>query len=107
MNLERYDDALNLLVNDYSLEAYKLRAEIAWTRENWVGVARSLALLLNDSVVDNQDLTEQERDMVLKIAIAYNMENDRENLENLREKWYSRLEGTVEGESFDALNGCY
>src|SRR5262249_30557846 len=71
--LARYKEALNLLENDTSLDADRLRAEIGWRTQNWPLASAAFGKLVPAA---GQALTDTDRQTVLRLAIAQSLSND-------------------------------
>lgn len=103
-DMDRFEDAQDLLSADQSQEAEMLRADIAWRAKEWTNAADALTSLLGTKYREPESvLSEQERQWLVQAAVALNMAGDRENLETLRERWTPKLSETLEADSFGAL----
>ena len=79
----RAEHALELIGDDDSLQARRLRADIAWEQREWAGAARGLEAVLGARWRDDAPLNDTESRDVMRAAIAYALAGDSSALERL------------------------
>jgi tetratricopeptide (TPR) repeat protein len=82
-DLERWDDAQVLLGIDDSADAMRLRADIFWAREDWIGAAVVLGRLALDAPPADRPLSEAEREVLVNLAVALTLAGDHAKLREL------------------------
>src|SRR3546814_2957479 len=75
-DLDRYAEALNLLGQDQSPDAMNLRADINWRAKDWLAFARNATQMLGNRYAEPAPLTPEERNRVLKLAVAYSLRSE-------------------------------
>lgn len=85
MRMGEWDEALNILRNDYSREAKFLRSDIFWQKKDW----DNLALTVEDILQTRQDvsapLDKKESRSVIRLGIAYTFTDEPQQLQYLRD----------------------
>lgn len=79
----RADHALEMIGDDDSAQARRLRADIAWEQRDWAGAARGLEAVLGARWRDEAPLSETEARDVMRTAIAYALAGDSGSLERI------------------------
>lgn len=102
-DLDRYAEALNLLGQDQSPDAMNLRADINWRAKDWLAFARNATQMLGNRYADPAPLTPEERNRVLKLAVAYSLSNDTAALVDLRRKYDDKFKDTADASTFSAI----
>lgn len=103
VGLGKPDDALSLLVNDYSEPATRLRADINWKTRRWAEAAATLDALIGDAGANGQKLTDEKSSLILNRATALALSGDRTALRDLRIKYGELMAATVDGPTFQLL----
>lgn len=103
VGLGKPDDALALLVNDYSEPATRLRADINWKTRRWAEAAATLDALIGDATASGQPLSDEKSGLILKRATALALAGDRTALRDLRIKYGELMTATVDGSAFALL----
>ncbi len=85
--LGRYDDALEILDEDKSLDAQAARAEALWRKRDWPQAGKSLEVALGDRFKSAAPLGELEQAELLRAAIAYSLAGDEAGLGRLRTRY--------------------
>lgn len=101
--LERYDHALELVENDTSATAVRLRADVAWDRRDWPDAGRRLEAALGNRWSDDSPLEPSEQTDILRAAIAYNLAGERSNIIRLRERYATAMAATDQAAAFSVL----
>ena len=97
------EEALALLANDYSDPAMRLRADITWGAKRWGEAAAVFAALLGNPPAQGVVLNEEQRQLVLRRAIALALDGDRIGLAELREQFTPFVIGTPDETTFQLL----
>ena len=87
VDLNRDEEALELIKNDTVRRAELIRSEIHGRRKEWVKVAASLESILGERWNSNKPLDEIEQTQVLRLAVALTFENNRAGLDSLRRRY--------------------
>ncbi|MEO3433124.1 hypothetical protein [Inquilinus sp. CAU 1745] len=101
--LERPADAFAALGDDASHLAEIARADIAWKAEDWPVAAAALSRLVGEQPASGGTLDPQRTDLVLKLAIALALADDRAGLADLAERFGDSMAGTERAEAFAVL----
>ena len=101
--LERFDHALELVQNDDSETAYRLRADVAWDRRDWPDAGRRLEAVLGDRWNTETALNATDQADVLRAAIAYNLAGDRISLARLQTRYNAAMAQTARAAAFTIL----
>ncbi|CCQ74116.1 hypothetical protein [Magnetospira sp. QH-2] len=88
------EEALNLLVDDKSIQASLLRAAIHWETRRWASVAKSLQEVLVAKGVRGRPevLPEEDARTVLNLAVALNLGGNERALERSRENFQEAMD---------------
>ncbi len=97
---KHFNQALDLIAVDQQLDTQKLRAEITWESGNWAVAGKECEALLGDRWKDGPALTDEERQTVMRAAVAYSMANDEASLDRLREHFAARMKGSPDAAAF-------
>jgi hypothetical protein len=101
--LKQWNEALDLIAEDQSPESARLRADIYWESGNWPLAGQKLEQLLDARTDKSAPLSDDERTLLLRDAIAYSMANDQTSLDRLRETFAAKMIGTRDATAFDAV----
>lgn len=85
IRLSRFGEAVRLIEEDKSAEAAELRLRAMWVQKDWPKVAAAAEESLKNRTSPTAALTEREIDTLLMLAIAYAQEEDRAQLQYLRD----------------------
>ena len=102
-DLGKADEALKMLAKDDSADADKLRAAILWRSKRWPEAARVLARLTSGA--DADDLDEESAALLLRRAVALALDNDREGLDYLRDRFGDAMAKSKRAADFHAVVG--
>lgn len=80
-----YESALAILKQDFSEEAHMLRVNVYWAAKDWKQVANAVEEMLGRRPNITAPLDLKESEYLLKLALAYVFENDRTQLQYLRD----------------------
>lgn len=95
--------ALRLITEDYSQEAQWLKLEIHWDDGDWKQVAALAEDILGQRAEPTKPLTIQESETLLKLAVAYTLQNERGQVQYLHEYFDSLMEGNPYEELFQYI----
>ena len=95
-------DALALLVNDYSEPAMRLRADITWRTKKWEDAAAVLDALIGDVPADGQ-LSDSKAGMLVSRATALALSGNKDALTELRTKFGPAMEKTPQAAAFQLI----
>ncbi|HVZ69167.1 MAG TPA: hypothetical protein VG891_06865 [Rhizomicrobium sp.] len=98
--MKRYDQALDLVAVDNSEDARRLQADIAWDSGQWSMAAQNTENLLGQRWSDGKPLDPNERNDVMRAAIAYSLANDEPGLERLRAHFAAKMQNTPDANAF-------
>lgn len=104
LELGRASDALAMLANDNSRDAYRLRADIYWRKHDWKDAAAILSVLVGPPPAKGP-LDENAARMVLNWAAALTLEGDQQGLAKLRDDFGAAMDGTSSAAAFKVLAG--
>jgi hypothetical protein len=99
-DMGRYTEALALLGDDHAFDAHKIRTDIHWRARHWREAADGFAALLGDRWKQREELSAEERTLVLKLALSLALAGDRAGLDEARKRYAGRLDGTAEANAF-------
>ncbi len=85
MQLGRTEEALTVLGQDESVGAEKLRAMIFWEQKNWASLATSVENIFKKRPDPAAIMDNEESEFVLRLALAYVFQNDRQQLQYMRD----------------------
>tara|TARA_R110000868_G_scaffold219607_1_gene470699 strand:- start:2615 stop:6118 length:3504 start_codon:yes stop_codon:yes gene_type:complete len=101
--LGRHEQALELIEDDQSPAAARLRADVAWAQRDWPNTGRRLEAILGNRYQDNAPLTTSEQSDLVRAAIAYSMAGDRAAAGRLAARYGAAMAETESGAAFDVL----
>ncbi|MDK9696692.1 MAG: hypothetical protein OEL76_09890 [Siculibacillus sp.] len=99
----RLDTALELLSSLTGNDALRLRADILWKGKRWREAGEKLEAMLGGRWSDKTPLDDQERQDVLRAAIAYALANDQLQLDRLRAKFGTKMAESPNARTFDVV----
>ncbi len=101
--LKQWDLALDLISVDQAPDTARLRADLYWESGNWAVAGQKAEDLLATRWSDATPLTEDERQEVMRSAIAYSLANDEPNLDRLRDHFEAKMKGTPDASGFTVV----
>jgi hypothetical protein len=102
--LKQWDNALDLIAVDQSDDTRRLRADIYWESGNWDVAGQKAEELLSTRYSDAAPLSDNDRAMVLRMAVAYSLANDENSLDRLRRNFSAKMSGTPDANAFAVLS---
>jgi hypothetical protein len=102
IELQRFDDAQRLIARDQSMQANALRADVYWSTSDWSRAAGAFEIVL-DNRQDADELSLQERNQVMQMTVAYALANDREAIDDVRNRYGDLMSVTEDASAFEVL----
>jgi hypothetical protein len=90
-DLGRYEDALNMLRNDPGSDTALLRMDILWAAKDWPNVINTAEDILGKRKDLTAELTVEETNVLLKLALGYSFTSDSTQLRYLRDYYVSLI----------------
>ena len=103
VDLARYDHAMEMLEKDSSVEAAKVRAEIAWRQKNWTLAAAAFQVVLARGPDPSGALSDDDRAVVLRAAIAACLANSQPTLDRLKRTHGERMAKSPDAAAFELV----
>jgi hypothetical protein len=101
--LKQWDNAIDLIDVDNAPDTRALRADIYWESGNWEVAGQKAEELLATRFSDSAPLTDRERALVLRMAVAYSLANDEASLDRLRQNFTPKMAATSDASAFAVL----
>jgi tetratricopeptide (TPR) repeat protein len=101
--LGRHEQALELIAEDQSPAAARLRADVAWAQRDWPNTGRRLETILGNRYLDDAPLTESEQSDLVRAAIAYSMSGDRAAAGRIGRRYGEAMAITEGAAAFEVL----
>ncbi|MDE3115346.1 MAG: hypothetical protein KGL26_07065, partial [Pseudomonadota bacterium] len=98
--LKQWDDATSLIAVDEAPDTRRLRADIYWESGNWAVAAQKTEELLGDIWKAPQPLTAEQRQYVMRAAIAYSLATDETSLDRLRDHFAAKMAAGSDASAF-------
>ncbi len=103
LRLGRYDQAMEMVEKDRSENAQRVRAEALWRKREWKPALAALRPLLPPA--GNDPLSDDQRKLLLRAAIAAVNSEDRAMLQSLDRGFSARMASTPDGDAFAVVAG--
>jgi lipopolysaccharide biosynthesis regulator YciM len=103
MKLGRPDEALATLGQDDSGQAERIRAMIYWNEKDWQNVINSVENMLKGRPDPSKELSFEESEFVLRLALAYVFENDIAQLQYMRDYFTPLLRNSPNFQAFEFI----
>ena len=101
--LGRRSEAISLLAGDISHEADLLKADIYWHSEDWAQAARILQRLVGNPPGEDTVYDGEQARVVLNLAVALQLNNDRDGLNQLRALYGPAMEASELRDAFNFI----
>ena len=98
--LKQWDQALDMIAVDEAPDTRKLRADIYWESGNWAVAAQMSESLLGDRWSDAVPLNPDERQNLMRAAIAYSLADDEPSLDRLRTRFGAKMKASPDASAF-------
>lgn len=102
--MKQYDAAIDLIADDETPSAAKLRADIFWESSNWPIAGNRIEDLLGNRWNVSGPLTGEERGNVMRAAVAYSLAADQAGLDRLREHYGEKMGTSPDAKSFGVVS---
>jgi hypothetical protein len=103
-DLKRWDDALDLISVDPSADVARLRADIYWRSGNWTLAGQKAEASLAARWSDATPLTAEDRQQVMRAAVAYSLANDEAALDRLRQHFAAKMKSGPDASAFRVVS---
>jgi hypothetical protein len=98
--LKQWDQATDMIAVDETPDARQLRADIYWESGNWDVAAKKAEELVGASASDARILSTNDRQEVMRAAIAYSLAGDETGLDRLRSRYSDKMRSSPEASAF-------
>jgi hypothetical protein len=98
--LKQFDAAVDLIADDDSAEAKRLRANISWDSSNWKVAGSKAEEVLGDRYNVSGPLAPEERALIMRAAVAYSLGGEQTALDKLREHYAVRMNASPDAKAF-------
>ncbi len=98
--LKQYEAAIDLIADDDSGEASRLRADISWDSANWTVAGNKAEEVLGDRYNVSGPLLPEERALIMRAAVAYSLGNDEAGLDKLRQHYAEKMTASPDAKAF-------
>ena len=98
--LKRWTDALDMVSVDQQPDTARLRADIYWDSGNWAVAGQEAEQAAGPHWSDAAPLTENDRQQVMRAAVAYSLANDETSLDRLRQHFLTKMKATSDANAF-------
>jgi hypothetical protein len=107
-DLNRPNDALNIIDGIEKREAELLRADIYWRLRNWPQAAQILRQLLVETKdaalnAEREGLDPESAQLVLSLALAYALGGDTEMLQQIKSQYWAKMKETPQFDAFEVI----
>lgn len=102
-DLGRYAHALELIEQYHAVEAEQIRADVYWESQDWPKAAANFEDLLGDRWQEDKPLGKEDRQTVMKSAVAYSLAGDQEGLDRLRVRYGAKMSKSDDASSFEIV----
>jgi hypothetical protein len=102
--LKRWEDALDMIAVDQAADTARLRADIYWESGNWPTAGQEAELALGSRWSDASPLTPEERQEVMRAAVAYSLANDQTSLDRLRQHFMPKMNAGPNANAFRVVS---
>jgi len=103
-DLKRWDDALELIAVDKSTDVARLRADICWRSGNWPLAGHMAEESLSTRWSDSIPLTAEDRQQVMRAAVAYSLADDETALDRMREHFSAKMKNGPDSRAFEVVS---
>ncbi len=98
--LKQWDQALDLIAVDEAPDTRRLRTDIYWESGNWQVAGQKAEELVAVRASDAPPLTADEREDVMRAAIAYSLAGDEASLDRLRNAFSAKMKTSADASAF-------
>jgi hypothetical protein len=101
--LKQWDRALDVIAVDNAADTRKLRADIYWTSGNWEQAGEKSEELIA-TTTNTTTMLPQDRDTLMRAAIAYSLADNQAALNRLRDRFGAKLQGSPDANAFGVIS---
>ncbi len=101
--LDAHDAALDLIAGDPSIEAARLRADIAWKLRDWPLAGERLEEMLGDRADAPGPIGAEDSAAVLRAAVAYSLAREKDKLGDVAERYGALMRTGPDATAFVAV----
>jgi uncharacterized protein YeaC (DUF1315 family) len=101
---KQWDKALDLIGVDQAPDTVRLRAAIYWQSGNWAVAGQKAEEALGACWSDAAPLGDEQRQEVMRAAIAYSLANDEASLDRLRQHFSMKMKASRDANAFDVVS---
>jgi len=98
--LKQFEAAIDLIADDDTQEAKRLRGDIYWDSSNWTLAGAKTEDLLGDRWNLSGPLSDTERGQIMRAAVAYSLAGDEAALALLRERYEAKMKASPDAKAF-------
>jgi hypothetical protein len=98
--MKQFDAATDLIADDDTPQAKRLRADMAWDSGNWTSAGAKAEDVVGDRWNASGPLNDEERGQIMRAAVAYSLGNDQPALERLREHYAAKMNASPDAKAF-------
>jgi hypothetical protein len=97
---KHWDQALDLIAVDKAPDTATLRADIYWKSSDWKLAGQAAEEALGETWIAEGPLSDAERDLAMRAAVAYSLANDEPSLERLRAHFAAKMNASRDASAF-------
>jgi len=101
--LKQWDREQDILAVDNTADTRKLRADIYWTSGNWEQAGEKAEELIS-TASNTTAMPQQDRDTLMRAAIAYSLAGNQIALNRLRDRFGAKLQGSSDASAFAVIS---
>ena len=98
--LKQFEAAIDLIADDDSPQAGRLRADIYWDSANWAVAGAKAEEVLGDRYNASGPLQPGERALIMRAAVAYSLGGDEKALATLRARYADKMNASPDAKGF-------
>jgi hypothetical protein len=98
--LKQYEAAIDLIADDESPQASRLRADISWDSGNWSVAGGKAEEVLGDRYDMSGPLLPEERALIMRAAVAYSLAGNEIGLDLLRTHYVEKMSASPDAKAF-------
>jgi tetratricopeptide (TPR) repeat protein len=98
--MKQFDAAIDLIADDDTPQAKRLRADMAWDSGNWTSAGAKAEDVVGDRWNASGPLNDEERAQIMRAAVAYSLGNDQPALDRLREHYAAKMNASPDAKAF-------
>jgi len=103
VELGQHEHALELVSDNRTNAANRLRADVSWDQQDWVSSGRRLESLLGNRWTQDEFLSVSEQSDLIRAAIAYSLTGDVASSRRLKERYGDAMAVTEQAAAFEVL----